>query len=322
MLNITVVLLSLPLLFAAGFLTQRVGTCAVAAAYEIARQRRANRLLGFLLCAMVSTATMLVVDRLGIPVFGMFHAAAVTQASMAGAVIFAIGAHINGRCSLGTLAEVAQGRAPGLATITGMIAGAFGAATVFPPNSPAMAMMSAASPIEQWPTLPVLAAMLFLVLLLVAVLQHSLSRSPTAGYWSPVGSMIANGVITGLLFVLIRRWPYTNLISDAAHGELADIALRLGLTATLFAGAVVAAVRGGLFTWRQGRLRDWTGAFGAGTLMGFGALLVPGGNEALLFTGVPLLLPGPSAAYAVMIGTLVILTLLRPDRNAKVAQVV
>lgn len=307
-------LAAVPLLVAAGYLTQRVGTCAVAAASEIAQDRRANRLIGFLLCATVSMAVMLTADRLGWPVLGMFHAAALQPATLAGAVIFAVGAHWNGRCSLGTLAELAQGRARGLATIVGMITGAFVAAALLHRFWPmAMAARAAPSPLASIRTPFALSGALIIAVALALLLRQQLRGATAPQFWSPVGAMIANGVITGLLFVLVQRWPYSSLISDAAHGQAGDIGSRLALTMLLLTGAVAGAVRGRLFAWTLGSPRDWASAVAAGCLMGSGALIIPGGNEALLFTGLPLLLPGPSVAYAVMLLTLVILTYWRPS---------
>jgi hypothetical protein len=302
-----------PLLLAAGYLTQRVGTCAVAAAAEIAQGHRANRLLGFLLCATVSMAVMLTVDRLGWPVLVMFHAAALQPATMVGAMIFAVGAHLNGRCSLGTLAELAQGRIRGVATIMGMIVGAFAGATALGQTIPmAMTMASAPSPLASLPSLPAIGEALIAALALALLLRQQLRRATAPQFWQPVRAMIANGIITGLLFVTIQRWPYTSLISDAAHGQTVDWPIRLALTMVLMVGAVAGARRGGLFAWALGSPRDWANAFFAGVLMGFGALIIPGGNEALLFTGLPLLLPGPSIAYTVMLVSLVGLALLKP----------
>jgi hypothetical protein len=45
--------------------------------------------------------------------------------------------------------------------------------------------------------------------------------------------------------------------------------------------------------------------------MGSGATLVPGGNDAMLFTGVPLLLPNMLAGYASFAATLALALLIR-----------
>lgn len=48
--------------------------------------------------------------------------------------------------------------------------------------------------------------------------------------------------------------------------------------------------------------------------MGEGATLVPGGNDAMSFTGVPLLLPNRLAGYAAFCATLFAALLLRRRR--------
>jgi hypothetical protein len=69
-------------------------------------------------------------------------------------------------------------------------------------------------------------------------------------------------------------------------------------------GMVVAAVIGGMFRLQTGNIREWARAAAGGLLMGIGATFVPGGNDTMLFTGIPLLLPNLLAAYAAFVVTL------------------
>jgi hypothetical protein len=67
----------------------------------------------------------------------------------------------------------------------------------------------------------------------------------------------------------------------------------------------------GNFHLRLGNARQWARAGGGGLLMGDGATLVPGGNDAMLFTGVPLLLPNLLIAYAAFAATVFAALLIR-----------
>jgi len=67
---------------------------------------------------------------------------------------------------------------------------------------------------------------------------------------------------------------------------------------------VVAVVIGGMFRLQTGSIREWARAASGGLLMGIGATLVPGGNDTMLFTGIPLLLPNLLIAYAAFVVTL------------------
>jgi len=75
-----------------------------------------------------------------------------------------------------------------------------------------------------------------------------------------------------------------------------------------------ATLVGGILQPRAGTRRDWARAAGGGLVMGAGATLVPGGNDAMLFTGVPLLLPNLLAGCAAFCATLFAALLLRRRR--------
>lgn len=69
-------------------------------------------------------------------------------------------------------------------------------------------------------------------------------------------------------------------------------ALRLGEAFgpnALIAGMTAATVISGTFKLCASSGRQWLSAVAGGLLMGIGATLVPGGNDAMLLTGVPLL---------------------------------
>jgi hypothetical protein len=77
---------------------------------------------------------------------------------------------------------------------------------------------------------------------------------------------------------------------------------------TFILGAVAGGVTLRRFRLQRGNTRDWLRASCGGTIMGAGAVLVPGGNDAMLLVGVPLALPNLVAAYAMMTVVLIGLT--------------
>ena len=115
-------------------------------------------------------------------------------------------------------------------------------------------------------------------------------RRPRGG-WSPLIAMSLIGIASGLLFALDREWVYTSRIAELAYGTARATPVTLAGLAALLGGMTSAAMWGGTFRLRLGAGRDWIRSAGGGLLMGVGATLVPGGNDAMLFTGVPLLLP-------------------------------
>ena len=119
------------------------------------------------------------------------------------------------------------------------------------------------------------------------------------------------GAALGILFALDRHWVFTSRIAEIAYGRMAATPGPILGLMVLVAGMVAAAAAGGTFRIARGNLRNWTRAALGGLLMGVGATLVPGGNDAMLFTGVPLLLPNLLVGYAAFIATLFVGLLLR-----------
>jgi len=116
--------------------------------------------------------------------------------------------------------------------------------------------------------------------------------------------------------VLARSWPYTSLLMQLARGGHGGLAPGAAMAVVFVLGAVAGGmVRG--FRLQPGRPRAWLRALAGGTVMGIGAVLVPGGNDAMLLVGVPLLLPNLLAAYVAMSGMLIVLVALRERERAK-----
>lgn len=282
------------LLVLAGYATQRGSICAVAAAREWVEDRRATRLTGFMLCAAVALLVM-AVDRLaGGNVFALYHGLAITWLTITGSVVFALGAWLNRRCSLGTVAEFAAGDLTRLATIGGFLAGSW---TIWHLAGRAMGQ-SVPSPLLAAPIALPLVTGLALTLALIHWLRRQLRDAPPPAYWSPIVAMTVIGAASGGLFCLDQEWPYTTFLGEVARGEAHELPKRLLFFATLLAGATAGAWRGAMFRLRTGPGSEWLRAAAGGLVMGGGAALVPGGNDAMLLTGIPLLLPNLVAAYA------------------------
>jgi uncharacterized membrane protein YedE/YeeE len=294
------------LVFLAGYATQRGSVCAVAATFELVVERKASRYVGFLFCAACGLMAMALGSAAGRPVFATYTGLPLSAAALAGGAIVGVGVYLNGRCAFGTVAELGGGRVWRLATLAGFMAG-----TVLGDY----AHMSLAglpvvpSPLAALPPATTLAVAAIALLASGVALLRLAPPGPPA-QWTPLRAMTVIGLGNGMLLVLARSWPYTSLLMHVARGDHAGLA-RGALMAVVF---VLGAVAGGMargFRLQPGRLRDWLRAGGAGTVMGVGAVLVPGGNDAMLQVGVPLLLPNLVAAYLAITLVLVALVLLR-----------
>jgi uncharacterized membrane protein YedE/YeeE len=233
-------------------------------------------------------------------------------AALAGGAIVGLGAYVNGRCAFGTIAELGSGMLARLATLAGFMAGtALGDLAHM--HIPAMA--PTLTPLASLPA----SATLSLALVATAGLGLALARlrRPTAHQeWSPLRAMAVIGLSNGLLLVLARSWPYTSLLMQLARGGGADVGQHAMMAETFILGAVAGGVALHRFRWTIGNRRDWLRALLGGTIMGTGAVLVPGGNDAMLLVGVPLALPNLVAAYAAMTVVLIALVALRVRRRA------
>ncbi len=115
------------------------------------------------------------------------------------------------------------------------------------------------------------------------------------------------GAANGVLFARFGSWTYTSTAGESlSHLLLGDPApgpFRWVLFAALLGGVVVSSLIRGDFTadWRP-RV-GWLVNLMGGALMGVGAALVPGGNDALILHGIPGGSPHALAAYfALLVG--------------------
>jgi hypothetical protein len=291
------------LVFLAGYATHRGGVCAVAATYELVADRKASRHVGFLFCAACGLAVMALGSAMGWPVFAVYTGLPASSAALAGGAIVGVGAFINGRCAFGTIADLGSGMLSRLATLAGFIAGtALGDLAHM--RLPRMVVLQ--TPLAALPAFAT--AMIAMVATAGCGLALARLRRPTARHeWSPLRAMAVIGLSNGLLLVLARSWPYTSLLMQLARGGGTDVGQHALMAETFILGAVSGGVALHRFELHIGRARDWLRALLGGAIMGAGAVLVPGGNDAMLLVGVPLALPNLIAAYVAMSGVLVVL---------------
>jgi Sulphur transport len=127
-----------------------------------------------------------------------------------------------------------------------------------------------------------------------------IARSSEAGSrrWARLAPMVM-GLTGGALYLIDGGWAYTldvgRLVSAPAPGEIPEDAL-LVITAVTAAGAVAAAWTSGNFRPRLD-IAVLPHRLGGGTLMGFGAPLVPGGNAVLILHGIPAFSPHAMPDY-------------------------
>lgn len=298
------------LMFLIGYASQRAGVCMVRAVREVIERRRVHRLAGFALAASAAMVVMGLAEWLGANPFMTILGTAPDSLALAGGVLFGLGSILAGNCAMGLLAGLTHGEL----WRAGSIAAMFIAALMLGPEmSSAALMLPARAPVASPLTgHEVLALTLGGTVGAAAAtyLYRRLGWHRPRGGWSPLIAMGVIGAASGLLFALDRQWVYTSRIAEIAYGHSWALGAAFGLAA-LIAGMTAATIIGGTFRLRAGSLRQWLSALAGGLLMGIGATLVPGGNDAMLFTGVPLLLPNLLAGYASFAATLALALLIR-----------
>jgi uncharacterized protein len=297
------IMLSVALAFLFGFAAQRGSLCAVSAISTLIEDKMFGPFLSFLRCC----AWVIVVS---LPVWWLCPAAQISKiyalgpAGLAGAAMFGVGAAVNGGCNFGTLTRFATGDASFAMTVVGATLGVwieeetFGTSTAGPIGPTILAHPGVAA-------IGLLAFVgLWCVLGLVA---------PGSRRWARLAPMVV-GLTGGALYLINGGWAYTldvsRLVSAPPSGEISENALVV-ITAATGAGAVAAAWTNGNFRLRL-NIAVLPHRLGGGTLMGFGVVLVPGGNAALILHGIPAFSPHAVPDYlALCLGITVMLQISR-----------
>ena len=293
---------SLAVLF--GFAAQRGSLCAVSAIHVLIEHKTFGPFLSFLRCSAW-------VVLISLPVWWLWPAARVSEiyafglVGLAGAALFGAGAAISGGCAFGTLTRFATGDTSFTLTVVGGTLGVWIEGETF--RTPT------ARPVG--PTIlarPGVAAIALLAAVGFWCVTGLMARSDEAGSrrWARLAPMVM-GLTGGALYLIDGRgWAYTldvgRLVSVPAPGEIAENVLLI-ITAVTVAGAVAAAWSSGDFRPRLD-IAVLPPRLGGGTLMGFGAALVPGGNAVLILHGIPAFSPHAVPDYlALCLGITVML---------------
>lgn len=296
------------LAFVVGMATQRTNLCVVLAGHDLVERRDARRFAGFFMCGLAALALLAAAHLAGLFDINRLKAYRVTDAALIGGAVFGLGAVINGGCSFGAMTALARGSLRMFTVLPAMVAGAMLVRSLSPGAMP-VADGSSLMTRTGAPLSLTLVATILLLLLLMVVLKPQF-QPPRPGIWPPALALLLIGVINALMLPLVPDWSFSPMLVDAARGDFARAPLRLILFAAFLGGALFAAWRDSRLRWRRPRLLGLVRSGIGGLAMGAGAVMVPGGNDALLLQGIPALSPHALPAYLAMLGTVVILVLL------------
>jgi len=110
-----------------------------------------------------------------------------------------------------------------------------------------------------------------------------------ARVWSPGAATATIGITFLFMMLLVGPWAYTDALADVARKMPHDLLPRGLLMLSLFAGAFAGGLTARRFASAPVTLPRLARCFASGVLMGWGSLLIPGGNDGLILVGMPLL---------------------------------
>ena len=291
-----------------GYAIQRGATCTVAAMDEVVRKRGFNRLASMLEASLWVVGGLLIAQTQHL-LPKMPAGYAITSVTVLGGALLGFGAYVNKACVFGAIARLGSGEWAYVVTPVGFYVGCVTFASVF--SFPAPQNLAHGSPVLDAP-LWVAAAVGVLMLVRVGL---GLSRLPAAEsgpfarrvarglamhVWAPHAATTVIGITFFVMLITIGAWAYTDVLAELARGMAGNLVARILLLVALFAGAMLGGYTAGRFRSTPISLAQLAKCFSGGVLMGWGSLLIPGGNDGLILVGIPLLWPYAWLAFFTM----------------------
>lgn len=310
--------LSFALAFVLGFSAHRAGICTVAAVAEVITSRTARTFSSFLKVVLWVLLVNGIAAVLAPGVLQSYTAPVFSIYTIAGGLLFGIGAGINGGCSFSTISRIAQGDLHVALTLPAFVLGAISARELALHATDANSGLYAVDFADMSILLLVgisLWALPELYRIFRSLAATGIVNSITGKRYRLSSAAALIGVSSGFLYLFQGRWAYSSKIldyfaEDPAPPFIGSTAFYLILA--LLAGAVTSA-----FSSRQFKVsfagNSWHRNVAGGFLMGFGAMLVPGGNGKLILHDLPHLSLQATIAYVAMVAGIA-LTLLMEKR--------
>jgi hypothetical protein len=292
-----------------GYAIQRGATCTVAAMDEVVRKRGFNRLASMLEASLWVVGGLLIAQSLHL-LAKMPGGYAITWVTVLGGALLGFGAYVNKACVFGAIARLGSGEWAYAVTPIGFYVGCVTQPLVF--SLPSQQKLVYGSPVLQ--AAPWIAALFGVLMLWRLVI--GLSRLPTSGesgglpqrlgralatrVWAPHAATTVIGITFFIMLLAVGAWAYTDVLAELAHGMAGNLIARSLLLVALFAGAMLGGYTAGRFRSTRISIAQLVKCFAGGVLMGWGSLLIPGGNDGLILVGIPLLWPYAWLAFFTM----------------------
>jgi hypothetical protein len=295
----TALIYTFSLLLAAlmGFAVHRASLCTVRTVAEIFSSRKA-----YMMATMLKAVLWVMAVSLPILLFLPESAApnrsyAITVAAIAGGFLFGVGAAINGGCAFSTLGQLANGNLWMLITLFGFCMGVAGLSIMVPMIVPGQALTPLLFKAPKLLVITVLALLWLFLCWEIFRLWRSRAKGDSwiqlffsRRYRLSTAALLL-GFSGGVLYTLHDAWTYTNALKRQVQSLWLPIeqpvTINLLLFLALFGGMLLSAWQRGSLRLRWRRIQAWPRHLIGGTLMGVGAVLIPGGNDTLMLKSLP-----------------------------------
>lgn len=290
------------LAFWAGFSARRASVCLVRATHEIIEHKPLKTLF-FILQAMVVALSITIPAMLMFPdKISLAPSYSVSWPLFLGAFFYGVGASLNKACALGTLNELMNGKVKYLGSIIGIAIGFL--MFLYVPYIAEVKKLD----ISEFVTYQVLflVPLMLLVWTIVIIRARSflsvnegsklkkLKQYITSSVARDFIGITIFGLCSGALFLILgSAWGYTYLIRHIEQSvynqnaiDYSDLPIFITAMA-LIIGVGFASVLSKDFQVEFGAKKDFFTKVIAGILMGFSVGLIPGGNDSLIFYGIP-----------------------------------
>jgi Sulphur transport len=304
-----------------GFAVQRGATCTVAAVDELVSKRSGRRVASLIEAALWVAGGLLVAQTLHmLPTMPSGYP--LSRWTVAGGVLLGLGAYVNQACVFGAIARFGSGEWVYLATPAGFYLGCLIVRHAF--ALPEQAQLPYGSPVLQAPAWVAAVFLAFVAWRLARPilglranatnlpLLHRVRDALGSRIWSPHAATTVIGIAFFFMLMLVGAWAYTDVLAELAQGMAASLTARCLLALALLVGAAWGGWSAGRFRSVRITAAQVLKCLVGGSLMGAGSLLIPGGNDALLLVGMPLLWPYAWVAILAMCLSIAAAQMLRP----------
>jgi uncharacterized membrane protein YedE/YeeE len=308
---------SLPIVLALimGLVSDRTNLCSVCAVREVFMHKQATVFFSFVKIVLWVLGVSIALEYLFATPTTETNSFVISTQSLAGGLLFGVGAVINDGCSLHTLVRLGRGNFGMAISIVGLLMGAIACKTILL-MVPGISLASTTPPIAlngELKNILIAALLLWMLIELFRLLRRfsfsqlkSKCLAPT--YRLSSGAALL-GITNGILFTLVGTWTYsytlvqstTNLVFPGSDLYKPIPGLLWLLLFAYLGGIVLSSIYRRRLVLATHPRRQWLSYFSGGILMGVGAALIPGGNDVLLLNAIPGLASHAIPAYLAML---------------------